>query len=138
MSVVQKRDDGSLRCEVGECSGKALKQPHTWWLTVWSRATDSGDAVQQRCQIVEIPTAQPGHVFRRQSAKVVLERLRPDSERCGSTKRESPRREADRFPSIARQELAREARLADTRISEEKDHSELTCRRQPTLTLQLS
>ena len=68
---------------------------------------------------------------------MVLKRLRPDAKRRRSTERESPRGEADRSASIARQKLAREAGLPDSRISKKQDHAELTRRRQLALALEL-
>ena len=75
MCIVEQRDDGGLRREVGECCGQALKQPHAGRLAIGSGAADGGDAVKQGCQIVEVPPAQPRHVLRRKSAKVVLDRF---------------------------------------------------------------
>ena len=101
MRVVEQCDYGSLASEVGQGGRQALKQANARRLAGGRRAANCGDALQQRCQIVEIATTQRCHILRRKSAKMVLERLGPDAERGGRAEREGPRREADCPASIA-------------------------------------
>src|SRR5215470_11070718 len=93
MCVVQEDNDRPALCEVREHDSQAREEAKPGRLAIHG-PMHGGDATEQCCKVVEEAAAELRDLVWRQSAKVTLERLRPEAQRrrfsqrvgaCGET-----------------------------------------------------